>query len=47
MSEDRLEFVQVKLSIQEKAKAQPGSIAERSFDVVGFGYTLNYKRESK
>ena len=39
--------VQVKLAIQEKPTAQPDYIAERSFEIVEFGYTLNYQKESK
>jgi len=39
--------VQVKLAIQAKAKAQPDDVAERSFEIVEFGYTLNYQKEIK
>ena len=39
--------VQVKLAIQEKITAQPDGISERSFAIVGFGYTLNHQKENK
>lgn len=39
--------VQVKFAIQEKITAQPGDVSERSFAIVGFGYTLNHQKESK
>lgn len=39
--------VQLNLAIQEKATVHPDDIAERSFEIVEFGYTLNYQKEIK